>query len=106
MIHIRRGEVTAQTNALFISEVVYTLQTFCRVPKTTIVESLMPLITLPNLRISAKGRLRRALERYTGYNLSFVDAYLAVQVREQQIPELVSFDRNYDRVPGSHRVEP
>jgi len=40
------------------------------------------------------------------YNLSFVDAYLAVLTQQQRLPELVSFDRNYDRVPGIRRVEP
>jgi predicted nucleic acid-binding protein len=76
LLQIRRDELTAKTNELVLSKV-------------------------PN-----KARLRKTLDWYVRYNLSFIDAYLAVTSQEQKLPALVSFDQNYDRVPGVPRVEP
>jgi predicted nucleic acid-binding protein len=39
-------------------------------------------------------------------NFSFADAYHAVLMGRLNIPEIVSFDRGFDRVPGITRVEP
>ena len=103
---IRRGELVAETNLLVISEVVYTLQSVYRQNKPTVVNALLPLVELPGLRIPAKARLRRALALYVRYNVSFVDAYLAVLAQQRRLSELVSFDRNYDRNPGVPRIEP
>ncbi|HZQ34894.1 MAG TPA: hypothetical protein VFD32_03100, partial [Dehalococcoidia bacterium] len=65
-----------------------------------------PLIAMPALKFANKARLRRVFDWYVRYNLSFDDAYPAVLARDQKLPALVSFDRNYDRVPGIARVEP
>ncbi|MHB8573778.1 MAG: PIN domain-containing protein [Dehalococcoidia bacterium] len=103
---IEAGALVAQTNALVLFETVYVLQSFYRMSRAKITDVLMPLIALPNLKIPAKARLRHALAWYVRYNLSFVDAYLAVLTVEQKLPSLVSFDKNYDRVPGVLRIEP
>ena len=74
--------------------------------KADIAEVLYPLIGLRNLKIPSKARLRRTLDWYVRYNVSYIDASLAVLAREQRLPAVVSFDRNYDRIPGVTRVEP
>lgn len=106
LLRIRRRELAAQTNELVLSEVVYVLQSFYQMNKPAIAAALLPLIALPNLKIPNKARLRRTLDWYVRYNLSFVDAYLAVLTEQQGLPALVSFDHNYDRIPGVARVEP
>lgn len=103
---IESGELLAQTNLLVISETVYVLQSFYKLTKPDIAGMLVPIIALSNLKIPKKVQLRRTFDWYVRYNLSFVDAYLAVLTRQQRLPGLVSFDRNYDRVPGVRRVEP
>ncbi|HEY8623750.1 MAG TPA: PIN domain-containing protein [Casimicrobiaceae bacterium] len=106
MTRIRRGELVVQTNVLVISEVVFTLQSFYRYSKPAVANVLLPLINLPGLKIPAKPRLRRALALYALYNVSFVDAYLAALAQQRRLSELVSFDRNYDRILGVPRIEP
>ncbi len=103
---ISRRELTVETNALVLMETVYVLQSVYKMPKAAIADALLLLVALPGLRIPNKRRLRKVFDWYVRYNLSFVDAYLAVLVEQQGLPELVSFDRNYDRIPGIHRVEP
>ncbi len=103
---IEAGALTAKTNELVLFETVYVLQSVYRMAKTAIADALLTLIALPHLKIANKARVRRALDWYVRYNLSFVDAYLAVLARDQKLPALISFDRNYDRIPGIPRVEP
>lgn len=106
LLRIRRGELVAKTSELVVFETVYVLQSVYRMSKSEIATVLLPIIVLPNLKIRNKARLHKALDWYVRYNLSFVDAYLAVMTQQQRLPALVSFDRNYDRVPGIPRVEP
>lgn len=74
--------------------------------KSDVAQAMLPRIAVNALKIPNMARLRRVFDWYVRYNLSFVDAYLAVLTREQKLPALVSFDRNYDRMPGIIRVEP
>lgn len=103
---IEAGDRTARTTELVLSEVIYVLQSFYRMSKADIAEALLPLISLPNLKIARKARLRKTLDWYVRYNVSFIDASLAVLAQEQKLPAVVSFDRNYDRIPGVTRIEP
>ncbi len=103
---IEAGELVVQTNELVVFETIYTLQTFYKLPKIAIAQALLPLIDLPGLKVRGKPHLRRALDWYVRHNLSFTDAYLAALTREQKLPALVTFDRDYDRIPGIPRVEP
>jgi predicted nucleic acid-binding protein len=106
LLRIRRGELVAKTTDLVVSETVYVLQSFYHMAKPAIADALLPLIALENLKIPNKARLRKTFAWYVRYNLSFVDASLAVLTQAQQLPAVVSFDRGYDRVPGIRRVEP
>jgi uncharacterized protein len=103
---IARGEWTVETSLPVVFETVYTLQRFYREPKAAIRDNLLPLLELPGIRLPNKHRIRRTFALYVDYNLSLADAYQAALVLEQGHPALVSFDRNYDRVPGVPRIEP
>ena len=39
-------------------------------------------------------------------NIPFADAYLAVLMERLNLTEIVSFDRDFDKVAGLERVEP
>jgi predicted nucleic acid-binding protein len=106
LARVEAGELVAKTNELVLFETVYVLQSFYRMSKAAIAEALLPIIALPSLKIPNKARLRKSFDWYARYNLSFADAYLAVLTQQQKLPELVSFDQNYDRVPGVPRTEP
>ena len=43
---------------------------------------------------------------YVDQNLPFADAYHAVLMERLKLVEIVSFDADFDRVPGIRRVEP
>ncbi len=103
---IAAGELIVETTEPVIFETVYTLQHFYRQSRAAIQGSLLPLIALPGIRMPGKAQLRRTFAICVTYSVSFVDAYQAALVLERGHPAIVSFDRDYDRIPGVTRVEP
>ena len=74
---IEQGAVTAWTTPLTIAEVVFVLsgkRTY-NLSRQFIQAHLLPIIELPNLKITHKRLYRRIFELYVTYtNLSYVDA--------------------------------
>ena len=103
---VERGELKVRTADTAIFEVVYTLQRWYRQPKAQIREVVLPLVTLPGIILPGKRRYRRVFDLYVDRNISFVDALHAVFMREWKLNRVLSFDRDFDRVPGITRVEP
>ncbi len=103
---VEQGAVRVRTSDLVIFEAVYTLQRTYRQLKQAIRDALLPLIELPGLILPAKRRFRRIFDLYSTLNISFADAYHAVFMEQLKLTEVVSFDRDFDRVAGLKRIEP
>jgi predicted nucleic acid-binding protein len=103
---IEGGELKARVSDTVIFETVFTLQHHYRQPKAKIREALLPLIELPGIVLPGKTRLARVFELYVDQNLPFADAYHAVLMEQLKLVEIVSFDREFDRIKGIRRVEP
>ena len=107
--YIRRiedAEVHVVLTDLALFEVVFTLQRQRRVLRTDIRDKLIQLIELPALAITRKGLWRSVLELYARGGLSFPDAYHVELMRLQDDTEIISYDTDFDRVPGITRIEP
>ena len=106
---IEQGQQTAWTTSLTIAEVVFVLtskRTY-NLPRAFVRQALLPLIELPNLKLAHKRLYRRVFDLYiTHPGLSYVDAYEAARVEQEQPPELYSFDTDFDAIPTVTRVEP
>lgn len=103
---IDRGEVRVLLTDTVVFETVFTLERLYRQARTDIRDNLLPLIALPGITLSGKQRLRRIFDLYVGSRLSFADAYHATLAIDLGSSEIVSFDRDFDRVPGLRRTEP
>ena len=104
---IEAHELTVRTTATVVFETVYTLQRFYRVPRRVIRESLWPILRLRSVRLRGKRRFRRTFELYvTTPRLSFADCYHVAYMESQGLTDLISFDRDFDRVPTVIRREP
>ena len=104
---IEAHELTVRTTATVVFETVYTLQRFYRVPRPLIRESLWPLLRLRSVRLRGKRRFRRTFDLYVSMSrLSFADCYHVAYMESQGLRELISFDRDFDRVPTIVRREP
>ena len=106
LARVEQGELKVRTTDIVIFEAVYTLQRVYHQPKAAIREALLPLIELPGIVLPGKRRYRRIFDLYVGLNLPFADAYHAVLVERLRLAEIVSFDRDFDRIPGVRRLEP
>jgi predicted nucleic acid-binding protein len=67
---------------------------------------LLPLIELPGIVLPSKRRLRETFDLYVTLNLPFADAYHVILMRQMKLTNVISFDRDFDRVPGITRIEP
>lgn len=105
LARIEDGGLQARLADTVVFEVVFTLQRAYRLPKAAIRDALLPLIDLPGLLLTKKERIRRALDLYVEANVSYGDAYHAVLMQDEGIAEVISFDRDFDRVPWLRRIE-
>ena len=106
LARIENGEIRVRIAETVIFETVFTLQRQYGHPKTAIRENLVPLIELPGIVLPGKQRFRQVFDLYVDLNISFVDAYHAVLMKQLRLTEIISYDKGFDRVSGIRRVEP
>jgi predicted nucleic acid-binding protein len=105
---IERHEFFAWTSSLVISEVVFILsnpRTY-GIDRETIRDLVLPLIALPNLRLERKQLYPRVFEIFVSYLIDYVDAYHAALLEHYGQRDLLSFDHDFDALPGLTRREP
>ena len=102
---IERGEEKVVITPLVIAEVVYVLES-TGASRQKISKALLKIISLRGLQIANKRILDEVFSVYQKKNIDFVDAYNAVYAKEKGIREIVSFDKDFDKVAGLERKEP
>ena len=103
---IERDEVAVCTSDTVVFETVFTLERGFRQPKTRIRDEVLSVLELPAIMLHGKRRLRRAFDLYVQYDIPFADAYHAALVEGCEPAAIISFDRDFDRIPGVQRREP
>lgn len=102
---IEKGEEKVVTTPLVIAEVVYVLES-TGASRQKISKALLKIISLRGLQVTNKRSFPHAFSVYEKKNIDFVDAYNAVYAKEKGIREIVSFDKDFDKLPGLERIEP
>ncbi len=107
---VQRGDEELSTCEAIIAEVVYVLSS-PRAPyhlnHDEVRSRLLPILTLRGLRLPRKGVYLRALELYASSpSLDFEDGLAIAHMEQQGITEIMSYDRDFDRVQGLTRLEP
>jgi predicted nucleic acid-binding protein len=103
---LETGELRLQVPEFVVFETIFTLERSYRRPKAAIRENVMGLLELPTIILRGKRLLRRAFDIYVEFNISFGDAYDVALMEQRGVTEIVSFDRDFDRVAGITRIEP
>ena len=106
LARVEHGEIEVHTTDTVVFEAVFLLEKRYRHSKAAIRDTVLPLLELPGIILPGKSHLREVFDLYVDRNLPFADAYHVVQMRRLGLTEIVSFDRDYDRVPGITRIEP
>ena len=107
---VKQGEEELFTCEAIVTEVVYVLSS-PRAPYQLSHEEirarLLPILTLRGLRLPQKRLYLRALDLYASSPfLDFEDSLAVAHMERQGVREIVSYDKDFDRVTGVQRVEP
>lgn len=89
---VRTGEKSAILKDIVLTEVIFTLASFYKVPRTKITETLSQLILYKGMIVSDRTVLLTALEIYGNTNLHIVDSILAAETKINKY-ELLTFDK-------------
>ena len=107
---VQLGEEELFTCEAIVTEVVYVLSSHraaYRLSNEEIKARLVPILTLRGLKLPQKRVYLEALDLYASSPfLDFEDALAAAHMRRQGVTRIMSYDRDFDRVPGLRRVEP
>ena len=103
---VDRGEQTLVVPVIVIAETVWVLQSFFGYQPSDIARILQELLSHESIETDDKVSMLTALSRYAEKNIDFVDAILAVQMAQQTIREIYSFDHHFERLSGITRLIP
>ena len=106
LARIEQGSLKVRTADTVIFETVFTLERFYKQSREAIRDAFLPLIELPGIVLPGKRRFRKVFAYYIDKNISFADAYHAVSMESLRLRQIISFDRDFNRVATVERMEP
>ncbi len=104
----QRKQVHLVTSESVLAEAVYVLssRSLYNQPRVNVRTLLLPIITLPGLKIPYRRTVIRALELYASTSLDFEDTLSVAHMERQKLHTILSYDEDFDRVTGIERREP
>lgn len=103
---VDRGEITLVVDEIVIAELVWVLQSFYGHPAPAVARVVQELLSHDGLQAEDKPGLLTALSLFADKNVDFTDALLAVHMNRQEVREIFSFDRHFERLPNLVRRTP
>ena len=91
---------------LILAEIIYVLESFYEVARPEVARLARAVVAYPTIRTLDPALVLRALEVYETAGIDFAEAYLVASAETAGIVDIVSFDRDLDRVASVNRVEP
>ena len=106
---VAAGTLQVTTSETIIGEVVLALSSkaLYNLPRDQIRTHLSGILSLKGLHLPYRRMYLRALELYaTTPRLDFADALSVAQMERQKLSTILSFDGDFDGIPGITRQEP
>lgn len=107
---VRSGDEVLMTCEAVVSEVVYVLasrRAGYGLNHEEIRVRLLPILMLRGLRLPQKRVYINALNVYASSpSLDFEDALAVAHMQQNGITEIISYDKDFDSIPGIRRSEP
>lgn len=104
---IKERKLIAFIHDVIFAEIVFVLvsKKLYNLPKHTIQSLLLPIVNLTNIKFNNKKKAKRALELFVKYDIDFEDAFIAADA-ENEKTEIVSFDKDFKKIPSIISNEP
>ena len=102
---VKIGEEKVITSPLVIFELIFTLQSYYKVPRKNIKNLLTPILSLRGLKLDQKTIFEQALDIYSESNISFADIFNYCFMLENKIDEIYSFDKDFDKLENIKRID-
>jgi predicted nucleic acid-binding protein len=102
---IEQDELRVHTSEIVVFETVFTLQRLYKHSKDRIADAVLPLLELKGIVLPRKRIYRKVFALYRETSLGFADCYHVAFVEQLQTSEILSFDTDFDRIPGLIRRE-
>jgi len=99
----KKGEL--ELPDVIIAEIVWVLASFYKLDKKEIIEKLESLLSLEKVKMN-RALLKRSIEIYYNYSVSYTDAYLIAYTLEAGVDSFYSYDQELDKVKEVKRLEP
>ena len=101
------GEYRVELPITVLFETTYTMQKTYGIAKRDVIENLLSLLDLRGLTLTEPEITRRTLELFELHNISFAGcAFHAALTERLHPPQILAFDRGFDRVKTIERIEP
>lgn len=104
---IKEEKITAFIHDVIFAEIVFVLvsKKLYSLSKHKIQALLLPIVNLKNIKLNSKKKVKRALELFALYDIDFEDALIATHAESKKI-EIISFDRDFKKIPSIVSSEP
>jgi predicted nucleic-acid-binding protein len=89
------GEVLLVTNSLVMTELVWTLESYYRLPPQSIQDKVLAILNTPGLEVREGDLVLQAVLWYAEKNVDFIDAYNTAWLLDQGIKTACTFDRKH-----------
>lgn len=100
-----KGRVHITVLSITIVEILFQLEHWYKFSKVAAVDKLMVLLSPDWIDIDHKDNIFEALEKYKRVNIDFVDV-LTWSMAKSKKAQILSFDKDFDKLQPSIRIEP
>jgi len=101
----KRGEILLVTNSMVIAEIVWTLESYYRLPPSAVQDNVLAILNTPGLEVAASDRVLQATLWHVEKSVDFIDAYNAAWMAEDSIKTVITFDQKHFKRFEGIRVE-
>lgn len=103
---LERGEISMRTTESIICKVIYVLKNIYSFSREDISKYLRIILSIKTLTFDNKAAILEALKIYSKNKLDMEDYILQAKMKVEEIKEIYSYDRDFDKLEGIIRLEP
>jgi len=98
------GKLRIYTSTIVLLEIIYTLTSFYRVKKESVISDIKAILASRNLTLIEKTNFQKAWRFYQKYNIKLADCLIASQLPENVI--LCTYDREFKKIKSITNLTP